>query len=73
MRRKHLVAAVAYDRLCTFEFGCAVELFALQRPEPREPDAEELALEAQHGAARAPAPATSTVREEPREAGAGTG
>lgn len=29
----HLVAIVAYDRLCTFEFGCAVELFALQRPE----------------------------------------
>jgi len=29
----HLVVAVAYDRLCTFEFGCVVELFALQRPE----------------------------------------
>jgi AraC family transcriptional activator FtrA len=35
MRKKspHLVAAVAYDRLCTFEFGCTVELFALKRPE----------------------------------------
>ena len=32
MRRKHVVA-VAYDRLCTFEFGCVVELFALHRPE----------------------------------------
>ena len=31
--RKHLVIALAYDQLCTFEFGCAVELFALQRPE----------------------------------------
>ena len=31
--RKHLVAAVAYDQLCTFEFGCVVELFALPRPE----------------------------------------
>ena len=31
--RKHLVVALAYDRLCTFEFGCAVELFALERPE----------------------------------------
>jgi AraC family transcriptional activator FtrA len=31
--RDHLVAALAYDRLCTFEFGCVVELFALQRPE----------------------------------------
>ncbi|WOB08465.1 transcriptional regulator FtrA [Piscinibacter gummiphilus] len=29
----HLVAILAYDQLCTFEFGCAVELFALQRPE----------------------------------------
>lgn len=31
--RKHLVVALAYDRLCTFEFGCTVELFALARPE----------------------------------------
>lgn len=31
--RKHLVVALAYDRLCTFEFGCTVELFALERPE----------------------------------------
>ncbi len=28
-----LVVAVAYDGLCTFEFGCAVEVFALPRPE----------------------------------------
>jgi AraC family transcriptional activator FtrA len=28
-----LVCAVAYDGLCTFEFGIAVELFALSRPE----------------------------------------
>jgi AraC family transcriptional regulator, transcriptional activator FtrA len=33
MSAPHLVAAVAYDRLCTFEFGCTVELFALPRPE----------------------------------------
>lgn len=32
-RRRHLVAAVAYDGLCTFEFGIAVELFGLPRPE----------------------------------------
>ena len=31
--RRHLVVALAYDRLCTFEFGCVVELFALPRPE----------------------------------------
>lgn len=30
---RHKVVAVAYDQLCTFEFGCAVELFALPRPE----------------------------------------
>lgn len=33
MSSPHRVAAVAYDRLCTFEFGCTVELFALPRPE----------------------------------------
>ena len=30
---KHLVVALAYDQLCTFEFGCTVEVFALDRPE----------------------------------------
>ena len=29
----HLIAILAYDRLCTFEFGCAVEVFALNRSE----------------------------------------
>lgn len=29
----HLVVAVAYDRLSTFEFGCTAEVFALDRPE----------------------------------------
>lgn len=29
----HLVVALAYDRLCTFEFGCTVEIFALERAE----------------------------------------
>jgi AraC family transcriptional activator FtrA len=33
MSARHLVVALAYDRLCTFEFGIAVELFALPRPE----------------------------------------
>jgi AraC family transcriptional regulator, transcriptional activator FtrA len=28
-----LVVALAYDGLCTFEFGCVVELFGLDRPE----------------------------------------
>lgn len=31
--KDHLVVALAYDQLCTFEFGCVVELFALERPE----------------------------------------
>ena len=30
---RHLVVALVYDRLCTFEFGCVTELFALERPE----------------------------------------
>lgn len=29
----HQVAILAYDGLCTFEFGCAIEVFALDRPE----------------------------------------
>ena len=31
--KDHLVVALAYDQLCTFEFGCVVEMFALARPE----------------------------------------
>ena len=31
--RRHRVAVLAYDGLCTFEFGIAVELFGLPRPE----------------------------------------
>ncbi|MBR7779169.1 transcriptional regulator FtrA [Undibacterium rugosum] len=31
--KNHLVAALAYDSLCTFEFGCVSEVFALHRPE----------------------------------------
>jgi AraC family transcriptional activator FtrA len=33
----HHVAILAYDRLCTFEFACAIELFALERPELEVP------------------------------------
>ena len=31
--KKHVVAAIAYDGLCTFEFGIVVEMFGLPRPE----------------------------------------
>jgi AraC family transcriptional activator FtrA len=31
--KKHRVAILIYDQLCTFEFACAVEIFALPRPE----------------------------------------
>ena len=31
--KDHLVVTLAYDNLCTFEFGCAVEMFSLARPE----------------------------------------
>ena len=30
--RSHLVAVVAYDDLCTFEFACAVEIFSVRWP-----------------------------------------
>jgi AraC family transcriptional regulator, transcriptional activator FtrA len=30
---KHLVVALIYNQLCTFEFGCVVEVFALNRSE----------------------------------------
>lgn len=29
--RTHLVAVLVYDKLCTFEFGCAVEIFSVRR------------------------------------------
>lgn len=31
--KKHQVVVLAYDQLCTFEFGCAIEIFGLARPE----------------------------------------
>ncbi|HUK33468.1 MAG TPA: transcriptional regulator FtrA [Vicinamibacterales bacterium] len=37
MRARHHVVAVAYDRLCTFEFGIVTEAFALPRPELNVP------------------------------------
>lgn len=51
--RPHLVVAVAYDRLCTFEFGCVVELFALQRPELGVPWYEFAVCAAERGPLRA--------------------
>ncbi len=43
----HRVKALAYNGLCTFEFGIATELFALPRPEfPTWYDFETIALEA---------------------------
>ncbi|MBI2380220.1 MAG: transcriptional regulator FtrA [Gammaproteobacteria bacterium] len=34
---RHHVVALVYDGLCTFEFGCAVEVFSLERPELDRP------------------------------------
>src|SRR3569833_228808 len=53
MSSRHLVAAVAYDRLCTFEFGCTVELFALPRPELDVPWYEFAVCAAEPGPIRA--------------------
>ena len=49
----HKVVALAYDRLCTFEFGCAVELFALPRPELPVPWYEFAVCAAERGPIRA--------------------
>jgi AraC family transcriptional activator FtrA len=49
----HKVVAVAYDRLCTFEFGCTVELFALPRPELGVPWYEFAVCAAERGPLRA--------------------
>src|SRR5262245_28646691 len=37
MPRRHRVVALAYEGLCTFEFGIVVEVFALPRPELNVP------------------------------------
>jgi AraC family transcriptional activator FtrA len=50
---RHTVAAVAYDRLCTFEFGCTVELFALPRPELKVPWYDFAVCAAERGPIRA--------------------
>jgi len=49
----HKVVALAYDRLCTFEFGCVVELFALPRPELAIPWYEFAVCAAERGPLRA--------------------
>jgi AraC family transcriptional activator FtrA len=49
----HRVAILAYDRLCTFEFGCAVELFALERPELGVPWYEYMVCAVEDGLLRA--------------------
>jgi AraC family transcriptional activator FtrA len=50
---RNIVAAVAYDRLCTFEFGCTVELFALPRPELKVPWYDFAVCAAERGPIRA--------------------
>lgn len=49
----HRVVALAYDQLCTFEFGCTVELFALPRPELTVPWYEFAVCAAEPGPLRA--------------------
>jgi len=49
----HRVVALAYDGLCTFEFGCTVELFALPRPELSVPWYEFAVCAAERGPLRA--------------------
>ena len=49
----HRVVALAYDQLCTFEFGCTVEVFALPRPELAVPWYEFAVCAARRGPLRA--------------------
>lgn len=51
--RPHRVVALAYDGLCTFEFGCVVEIFALARPELALPWYEFAVAAAEPGPLRA--------------------
>ena len=53
MAMTHKVVALAYDQLCTFEFGCVVELFALRRPELGVPWYEFAVCSAERGPLRA--------------------
>jgi AraC family transcriptional activator FtrA len=50
---RHKVVALAYDQLCTFEFGCTVEVFALPRPELSVPWYEFAVCAAERGPLRA--------------------
>jgi AraC family transcriptional regulator, transcriptional activator FtrA len=50
---RHKVVALAYDQLCTFEFGCTVELFALPRPELSVPWYDFAVCAAERGPLRA--------------------
>jgi AraC family transcriptional regulator, transcriptional activator FtrA len=50
---RHRVVVLAYDNLCTFEFGCTVELFAIPRPELTVPWYEFAVCAAERGPLRA--------------------
>src|SRR2546422_6144423 len=53
MRRPHRVVALAYEGLCTFEFGIVVEAFALPRPELKVPWYRFLVCSLERGPVRA--------------------
>lgn len=60
--RKHPVAALTYDGLCTFEFGCTVKLFAVDWPEIGVPWYEFVMCAAERGSIRAMGGITVAVR-----------
>ncbi|MDI9682813.1 hypothetical protein QM334_39685, partial [Burkholderia cenocepacia] len=60
------VVALAYDRLCTFEFGCVVELFALERPELGVDWYRFAVCASEPGPVRAPQPVRAAVPAAPR-------
>jgi AraC family transcriptional activator FtrA len=53
VKSPHRVAALIYDGLCTFEFGIAVELFGLPRPEFDFPWYDFIVVPGEQGALRA--------------------
>src|SRR5215813_4917271 len=52
-KRNRRVVAIAYDGLCTFEFGVVVEMFGLPRPELGVPWYEFEVCSLEHGPIRA--------------------
>jgi AraC family transcriptional regulator, transcriptional activator FtrA len=63
---QHLVVALAYDQLCTFELGCVIEIFALPRPELNVPWYEFTVCSIERGPIRAAGGLLVSVPHKPK-------